>query len=108
MKTNSEMEINKKKKPTGWLNDLWKYNTTSNTWTWVHGSCSKDQPGKKKRTNMGTSFFLFYLFFFWQESMAFKEVEHHPQFLVEDILLFHGLILKDLFGSLEEVDMTTH
>ena len=29
----------------GLLNDLWKYNTTTNQWTWVSGSAVVDQPG---------------------------------------------------------------
>ncbi|HEG44242.1 MAG TPA: hypothetical protein ENH94_09360 [Phycisphaerales bacterium] len=29
----------------GWLNDLWKYNISSDTWTWVSGSDTEDQPG---------------------------------------------------------------
>jgi hypothetical protein len=29
----------------GALNDFWKYNPTSNQWTWMSGSDTKDQPG---------------------------------------------------------------
>ncbi|MEO9482626.1 MAG: kelch repeat-containing protein [Ekhidna sp.] len=29
----------------GYLNDLWKYNTITNEWTWVSGSDLADQPG---------------------------------------------------------------
>lgn len=29
----------------GWLNDLWKYNTTDNTWTWMAGSRFRNTPG---------------------------------------------------------------
>lgn len=29
----------------GWLNDLWKYNITTNEWTWIRGSNQNDQPG---------------------------------------------------------------
>ena len=29
----------------GYLNDLWKYNTTNNTWTWVKGDNTVDQRG---------------------------------------------------------------
>jgi hypothetical protein len=62
---------------------------------------------EQKCERNGTQFYVLFVASFWQESMAFKEVEHHPQFLVEDILLFHGLILKDIFGSLEVLDMIT-
>lgn len=30
----------------GWLNDLWKYNPTTNEWTWIRGSNFIDQNGK--------------------------------------------------------------
>ena len=29
----------------GYLNDLWKYNTTNNTWTWIKGDNNVDQRG---------------------------------------------------------------
>lgn len=29
----------------GWLNDLWKYNITTNEWTWIRGSNQNDQTG---------------------------------------------------------------
>jgi N-acetylneuraminic acid mutarotase len=29
----------------GWLNDLWKYNTVTNEWTWIMGDSVKNKPG---------------------------------------------------------------
>ena len=29
----------------GYLNDLWKYNTATNEWTWVKGDNTTEQPG---------------------------------------------------------------
>lgn len=29
----------------GWLNDLWKYNKSTNEWTWIKGANVKDMPG---------------------------------------------------------------
>jgi N-acetylneuraminic acid mutarotase len=29
----------------GWLNDLWKYNTLTNEWTWIMGDSVKNKPG---------------------------------------------------------------
>lgn len=39
----------------GILNDLWKYNIETNTWTWVNGNKTIDQPGKYGSQGIGAT-----------------------------------------------------
>jgi len=89
-----EWKNNQMLKITGYINDLWKYNISSNMWTWIHGSNTANQAGEFKTKIEMDENLLF------QGSMELRELEQQLQLLVEDILVYNGLILMEIFGCL--------
>jgi hypothetical protein len=87
-----------------YFNDLWRYNTSTNTWTWIHGSNDGDQSGVKRQLDL-IEFFFQVVHSFVQVSMEIKEQEQQRPLLGHVSLAAHGLLLMEPSGSLEVMDL---
>jgi len=76
---------------------LWKYDISSNIWTWIHGGNTTNQNGEKN-LNMER-----HPHFFPQESTEPKELEQRVQLLAGEVAQARGLILMGICGCSVEV-----
>jgi hypothetical protein len=98
------------------LNDLWKYNISSNTWTWMHGSHTANQTGNlfvlfgrewAIYLQNTTFFFLsflernsLHLLKINKEPMVNEGMEQQAPLLVLEVEPVHGPMPMATFGSL--------